>query len=62
MLTITFNVDEAESAVTKIEDAVATVKKWMIKNVLCLNDDKTGVLLIQSKSSHQKHLTMSFST
>ena len=50
---VTFIVDEAESTVSKIEEAVATVKKWMAQNFLCMNDGKTEVLLTGSKSSHQ---------
>ena len=35
---VTFNADEAKSAVTKIKEALAIVKKWMAQNFLCLND------------------------
>ena len=50
---VTFNINEAGSAVTKIEEAIGIIKQCMVKNVLCLNDEKIEVL-IASQTSHQK--------
>ena len=41
--------DYVRLSVAKIEEAVATVKKWVAQSFLCLNDDKTWGLLIGSK-------------
>jgi hypothetical protein len=51
---ISFDVIETEEAITKIEETVAAIKKWMSQNFLCLNDEKTEVLFIASKSVHQR--------
>jgi hypothetical protein len=51
---VTFDIDQAEDAVAKIEEAVFVIKQWMAKNFLCLNDEKTEVLLIASQFSHKK--------
>jgi hypothetical protein len=51
---VSFHPDQANLAVEKIEQCVSLIKSWMAKNFLCLNEDKTEVLLIASKSIHQK--------
>ena len=51
---ISFDIDQADEAKSKIEDAVNTIKSWMSNNFLCLNEDKTEVLLIASKAAHEK--------
>ena len=51
---ITFNVSESDGAVKKVEEAVNIIKSWMSSNFLCLNEDKTEVLLIASKCNHGK--------
>ena len=54
---VSFRIDEADAAVEKIEDVVSVVsviKRWMSQNFLCLNDDKTKVLVIGSKHSDSK--------
>ena len=45
---VSFDVDDTEAAVEKVERAVCVIKDWMTKNFLCLNDDKTEVLLFAS--------------
>ena len=49
LIYITFNVSESDGAVKKVEDAVRIITNWMSSNFLCLNEVKTGVLLIASK-------------
>ena len=51
---VTFNVPNADEAVKKVEEVASIIKKWMKENFLCLNEDKTEVLLIASKSDHTK--------
>ena len=51
---ITFDVKNASDAVRKIEEAVSVIRTWMADNFLCLNEEKTEVILIASNSSHQK--------
>lgn len=51
---ITFDVKDSNAAVAKVEDIVLAIKKWMSDNFLCLNEDKTEVLLIASKCNHTK--------
>jgi hypothetical protein len=51
---LSFKIDEAKSTISKVEHAVDVIRAWMAKNFLCLNDSKTEVLLIGSKSSHDK--------
>lgn len=51
---ITFDIIDADAAATKVEEAVMVIKDWMAKNFLCLNDDKTEVLVIASKTAHDK--------
>ena len=51
---ITFNVNESDGDVTKVEDAVRIIKNWMSSNFLYLNEEKTEVLLIASKCNHGK--------
>ena len=53
-LYVTFGVQQSSAAVSKIEVAVRTIKSWMTNNFLCLNDDKTEVLLISSKLNQLK--------
>ena len=53
-LYVTFDVKESSAAVSKIEEVVRTVKSWMTQNFLCLNEEKTEVLLISSKSNQSK--------
>jgi hypothetical protein len=51
---ISFNIDETDAAVGKIQDVIKIIKNWMSQNFLCLNEDKTEFLLIGSKSAHKK--------
>ena len=51
---VTFDLEGKHSAVTKVQEAVLVIKQWMKDNFLCLNDDKTEVLLIASKHNHTK--------
>ena len=51
---ITFDVKEGNSAVHSIQSVVTIIKNWMRSNFLCLNEDKTELLLIASKSNHGK--------
>ena len=51
---LAFDIEEAEAAVAKVEEAVQVIRKWMSENFLCLNDEKTEVLVIGSKSALQK--------
>ena len=51
---VSFNVQESNSAVSHVEHVVTVVKKWMSTNFLCLNDDKTEVLLLASKNNYAK--------
>jgi hypothetical protein len=51
---ISFKIDEANSAVSKIEHAIKVIRTWMAQNFLCLNDSKTDVLLIGSKTAYKK--------
>jgi hypothetical protein len=53
-LYLTFDLDKAPNMVQKIEEAVVLIKKWMAQNFLCLNDDKTEVLVIASRTSLSK--------
>ena len=53
-LYITFDIDEAEIAISKMEEAVAIIRNWMTQNFLCLNDDKTEVMVIASNTAHKK--------
>ena len=46
---VSFNVSDSEGAVNKVEEAVTIIKSWMNANFLCLNGDKTELLLIASK-------------
>jgi hypothetical protein len=61
-LYISFDIHEAGVATKRIEEAVTTIKEWMSNNFLCLNEDKTEILLIASPSMHKKvnipHLTI----
>lgn len=49
---VTFDVNAAKSAVKHVQEVVSTIKDWMQSNFLCLNEDKTEVLLIASKNNH----------
>ena len=53
-LYISFDIDDATEAVTKMESAINSIRTWMANNFLCLNDDKTEVLLIGSKAVQEK--------
>ena len=53
-LYLTFDVDKAPDIVQKIEDAISLIRDWMAQNFLCLNDDKTEVLVIASRASLSK--------
>jgi len=61
-LYVTFNINDADKAVKKVEEAVNVIKEWMSQNFLCLNEDKTEVILIASKSIQKKlqipHITV----
>ena len=52
---ISFDIDEVGEAVPKIEEAVGIIRDWMFNNFLCLNDEKSGVLLIALTSMHKKN-------
>ena len=49
---MSFNINESTAALNRIEEIVNIIKAWMKENFLCLNEDKTEVLLIASKSNH----------
>ena len=51
---VSFDIDGADAAVKKVEEVIALIRKWMSENFLCLNDDKTEVILLGSKAAHQK--------
>ena len=51
---ISFDIDETDAAVAKIQDVIKIINNWMTKTFLCLNEDKTEVLLIGSKSANKK--------
>ena len=51
---VTFDLEGRHSAVTQVQEAIIIIKQWMQENFLCLNDDKTEVLLIASKHNHTK--------
>ena len=53
---LSFDVEKARywSGVERIEEVVTVIKKWMLENFLCLNDDKTEVLLIGSTFNHKQ--------
>ena len=53
-LYITFDMKDSAVAKEKIEHTISVVRSWMASNFLCLNDDKTEVLLIRSKSMDSK--------
>jgi exonuclease III len=53
-LYLSFNIDQAEKAFEKMEACINDVRIWMANNWLHLNDSKTEVLLIGSKSSLAK--------
>ncbi|KAK2160828.1 hypothetical protein NP493_1624g00002 [Ridgeia piscesae] len=39
-----------------MERCVISIRQWMKTNMLKLNDDKTEILIIRPKSTHQHHL------
>ena len=45
---------DSEGAVSKMEDCVADVKKWMSCNFLKLNDSKTEFLVISKRSQKEE--------
>ena len=51
---ISFGIKDSQSAINRVESAIMVIKQWMLQNFLCLNEDKTEVLLIASKSDHDK--------
>ena len=51
---VTFDIRDCNSAVKKVEDVVLIIKNWMRDNFLCLNEEKTEVLLFASKSNQDK--------
>ena len=53
-LYLSFNIDEADDAFSKMEQCIQEVRTWMAYNFLRLNDDKTEVLVIGSKSMLEK--------
>ena len=53
-LYLTFDLENASDRIKTIEKAVLLIKDWMAKNFLCLNDDKTEVLVIASQSTLSK--------
>ena len=42
---ISFNEGDSQSAVERIESVISVVRSWMAHNFLCLNDDKTKMLV-----------------
>jgi len=53
-LYLTFDLIDAPDMVTRIEEAVLLIKDWMAQNFLCLNDEKTEVLVLASRASLPK--------
>ena len=45
-LYISFDIDNVTAAVSQMENAINIIRNWMVENFLCLNDDKTKVLLV----------------
>jgi hypothetical protein len=48
-LYLTFDLHDAPDMIRKIENAVVLIKQWMTNNFLCLNEDKTEVLVLGSE-------------
>ena len=44
-LYISFDIDNATTAVSQMENTMKLIRNWMAENFLCLNDDKTKVLI-----------------
>jgi len=51
---ISFNLDDSDAAVRKVQEVINIIKSWMQRNFLCLNDDKTEILVISSRAAHKK--------
>ena len=51
---VTFDIHHVQPAVKKMEDILLIIKSWMATNFLCLNDSKTEMLIIASKSNQLK--------
>ena len=48
---------ETNNSLEKLEQCLKTIKKWMIRNKLKLNEEKTEVMLISSKNFRNKNNT-----
>ena len=48
-LYLSFNIDETEMAFQKMEKCISEIRVWMANQFLCLNDNKTEVILIGSE-------------
>ena len=51
---ISFDKEETDATVVKTQDVIKIIKNRISKKFLCLNEEKTEVLLIGSKSTHKK--------
>ena len=49
-LYISFHVSESDDAILNLEKCVSDISSWMSQNYLCLNDNKTELLLIGRKN------------
>ena len=47
---MSFNLENSENTVTRMEKCIDNVRLWMSENVLKLNDSKTEILIICKKS------------
>ncbi len=43
---MSFNIEEKQAMLTKMEDYIAEVRQWMAENILKLNDTKIEFLAI----------------
>ena len=50
---MSFDVNDSDESVKKIEEAIEIIRKWMAKNFLRLNDDKTELLVISSPANQK---------
>ena len=45
---ISFNLHDSDAAVSEVQELINIIKSWMQRKFLCLNDDKTEILVISS--------------
>ena len=59
---ITFGINNAAAAINKIEEVVSIICTWMAETLLCINEDKTEMLLVASKPTYYNKLNMAHVT